>query len=124
MNQKIELIVVIDAMPGKGKVTKRCNKMLVQHVKDISCHHTRAEETIRTAQRHLSGKLLHTNIPEEEVQRILNSIEETQEKLFSAQNAADKAKEQFLLSNAAMLKALGPRGDINISQQHFHASGK
>ena len=118
MNKKCQFIVVIDAMPVKGKVAKQCNKMLAQDVKDASHHHTRVKEMIRTAQGHLSGicELLHTNIPEEEVQRILNSIEETEEKLFSAQNAADKTKEQFLLSNTAMLEVLACQADINISQ--------
>ena len=124
--KKIQLIVVIDSMPAKENVAKQRNKMLVQHVTDASYYHARAEDIVRTSQRDLSGihKLLHTKIPEEEVQRILSSIQETQEKLFSAQNAADKAKEQFLLSSAATLEVLGCQGDVNIAQQCFHVSGE
>ena len=100
--------------------------MLVQHMMDASCYHARAEEIVSTAQRDLSSiqELLHTKIPEEEVQRILSSIQETQERLFSAQNAADKAKEQFLLSSAATLEVLGCEGDVNITQWCFHVSGE
>ena len=123
---KIQLIVVIDSMPAKEDVAKQCNKKLVQHVTDASYHHARAKDIVRTSQRDLSNivQLLHTKVPEEEVQRIVCSIEETQEKLFCAQNAADKAKEQFLLSNAATLEVLGCQGDVSISQRRFHVSGE
>ena len=113
-------------MPARENVAKQCNKMLVQHVTDASYYHARAEDIVRTSQRDLSGiyKLLHTRMPEEEVQRILSSIQETWEKLFSAQNAADKANEQFLLSNAATLEVLGCQGDVSTSQWCFHVSGE
>ena len=123
---KIQLIVVIDSMPAKENMAKQCNKKLVQHVTNASYYHERAKDIVRTSQRDLSNivQLLHTKVPEEEVKRIVCSIQETQEKLFSAQNAADKAKEQFLLSNAATLEVLGCQGDVSISQWHFHVSGE
>ena len=124
--KQIQLIVVIDSMPAKENVAKQCNKKLVHHVTDASYYHARAKDIVRTSQRDLSDleQLLYTKIPEEEVQRIVSSIQETQEKLFSAQNAADKAKEQFLLSNAATLEVLGCQGDVSISQWCFHISGE
>ena len=124
--KKIQLIVVIDCMPAKENVAKQCNKKLVQHVTDASYYHARAKDIVITSQRDLSDiqKLLHTKIPEEEAQIIVSSIQETQEKLFSVQNAADKAKEQFLLSNAATLEVLGCQGDVSILQHCFHVSGE
>ena len=123
---KIQFIVVIGSMPAKENMAKQCSKKLVQHVTDASYYHARAKDIVRTSQRDLSNivQLLHTKVLEQEVQRIVCSIEETQEKLFSAQNAADKAKEQFLLSNAATLEVLGCQGDVSISQWCFHVSGE
>ena len=84
--KKIQLIVVIDSMPAKENVAKQCNKKLVQHMTDASYYHAMTKDIVRTSHRDLSDiqKLLHTRIPEEEVQRIVSTIQETQEKLFSA----------------------------------------
>ena len=124
--KKIQLTVLIDSMTVKENLAKQCNKKLVQYVTDARYSHARAKDIVRTSQRDLSGihKLLHTKIPEEEVQRIVSSIQKHRRNCLVHRMQQTRQRNNFSCPMLQPLEVLGCQGDVSTSQQCFHISGE